>query len=74
MEFLHGFKFYDGHTQKRTINPNVNVDKNKADFCMAVGYTNQEKVCEYCGSKKYCDANREAAQQLKIDFINDDLY
>jgi len=58
-EFLEKRDFWNGHTQKRTINPNVNVDKNKFEFCQFIGYTAQDNVCEFCGSKKYCETNKE---------------
>ena len=43
------------YSNKRTISPNEYVDKNKIDYCTNGGYSNQEKVCDFCGSKKKCD-------------------
>lgn len=54
-DFLEGTRDEGDYTQKRLINPNNYVDQNKYDFCQTVGYSNQEKVCEFCGSKKYCE-------------------
>ena len=61
--FLQGTREDEYYTQKRTINPNNYVDQNKWEFCSTVGYTSQEKVCEFCGSKKYCEARKK--EQLK---------
>lgn len=53
--FLEGTRGEGDYTQKRLINPNNYVDQNKYGFCQTVGYSNQGKVCEFCGSKKYCE-------------------
>jgi len=54
-DFLEGNRNEEDYTQKRLINPNNYVDQNKYDFCQMVGYSAQEKVCHFCGSKKYCE-------------------
>lgn len=54
-DFLEGTRRDENYTQKRLITPNNYVDKNKHDFCHIGGYSNPEKVCEFCGSKKYCE-------------------
>lgn len=54
-DFLGGTRKEEDYSQKRLINPNNYVDQNKYDFCQMVGYSNQEKVCKFCGSKKYCE-------------------
>lgn len=54
-DFLEGNRKDEDYTQKRLINPNIYVDQNKYDFCQMGGYSAQEKVCEFCGSKKYCE-------------------
>lgn len=53
--FLMGERNEGDYTQKRMVSENIYVDKNKYDFCQMEGYTNQEKVCKFCGSKKYCE-------------------
>ena len=58
MDFLEGIRGEEDYTQKRTINPNKYVDENKYEYCQSVGYANQNKVCQFCGSKKYCDLNK----------------
>jgi site-specific DNA-cytosine methylase len=52
--FLDGTRKDDDYTQKRYLNPNEFVDKNKYEFCQMAGYTNDLGVCNFCGSKKYC--------------------
>lgn len=53
-------ELYEGtqNDPKRLINPNKYIDANKFDYCSMVGYGNQEKVCEFCGSKKYCQKQK----------------
>jgi site-specific DNA-cytosine methylase len=57
-DFLEGNRDEGNYTQKRLINPNNYVDQNKYGFCQTVGYSNQGKVCEFCGSKKYCKSKK----------------
>lgn len=54
-DFLEGTRKDSDYTQQRLINPNKYVDENKYEFCSLIGYNNQDKVCEFCGSKKYCE-------------------
>ena len=68
--FLNGTRKDEDYTQERTLNPNKYVDENKYEYCHSVGYSNQEKVCEFCGSKKYC-AMRKAHE---AKFENDELF
>lgn len=63
-DFLEGNRNEEDYTQKRLINPNNDVDQNKYDFCQMVGYSAQEKVCQFCGSKKYC--NKQKSINTKI--------
>lgn len=55
MDFL-GDSVYPGTKlpPKRTIKPNEYIDFNKFKYCKNIGYTSQEMVCIYCGSKDYC--------------------
>jgi len=71
--FLEDVREDDDYTQARLINPNNLVDQNKWEFCSTMGYTAQEKVCQFCGSKKYCEA-RKMEEIKKQIFKNDDLY
>lgn len=55
MDFLKG-NYWDDEEDlgKRYLNPNQHIDFNKWNYCEEVGYTNQAKVCQFCGSKKNC--------------------
>ena len=68
--FLNGTRKDEDYTQERTLNPNKYVDENKYEYCHSVGYSNPEKACEFCGSKKYC-AMRKAHE---AKFENDELF
>lgn len=54
-DFLEGVRGDEVYTQKRLIANNNYIDENKFKFCENVGYSNQIKVCEFCGSKNYCE-------------------
>ena len=45
---------------ERKLKPNIFVDSAKYNYCQNVGYTNQSKVCEYCGSKEFCQSQKKA--------------
>lgn len=54
-DFLNG-EYGEGYASgKRFLNPNEMVDENKYNYCQIVGYTDQDNVCKFCGSKKYCN-------------------
>lgn len=53
-DFLEENRDEENYSNKRLLNPNAFIDQNKFEFCQMVGYSNQDKVCEFCGSKKYC--------------------
>jgi len=58
--FLEGTREDKDYTGKRTVKSDPNVDRNKFEYCQIIGYSNQKKVCQFCGSKEYCK------QQIKI--------
>lgn len=67
-DFLEGTRNEDEYTKKRLVNPMAEVDENKYGYCKEIGYSNQEKVCEFCGSKKYCKKQEFEKRQLEIPF------
>lgn len=54
-DFLGGCRDESKYTGDRLIRSDDSVDVNKYGYCKNIGYSNQAKVCEYCGSKEYCD-------------------
>jgi site-specific DNA-cytosine methylase len=42
------------YTNKRLVKSKEEIDENKYQYCKNIGYSNQQKVCEFCGSKEYC--------------------
>ena len=67
-DFLEGTRDEANYTHKRLVKPKEEVDENKFMYCREVGYTNQEKVCEFCGSKAYCKLRKWNEKQQQIDF------
>lgn len=67
-DFLEGTRDEANYTHKRLVKPKEEVDENKFMYCREVGYTNQEKVCEFCGSKEYCKLRKWNEKQQQIDF------
>lgn len=73
--FLEGTRKDSDYTNHRTLNPNAYVDEAKFEFCHNIGYGNQEKVSEFCGSKKYCIARKAHEAQIAQDREdNEDLF
>ena len=70
-DFLEGTRDESKYTQKRIAKPKEEVDINKYGYCMDIGYSNPEKVCEFCGSKKYCKLQKVLQKnQREIIFEN----
>lgn len=53
-DFLEGKRDETKYTNKRLVKSKEEIDKNKYQYCNNIGYSNQQKVCEFCGSKEYC--------------------
>lgn len=58
---------YD-YTGKRLTKPNPVIDENKFNYCQTVGYTNQKKVCQFCGSKEFCKTHKNTQLTLWPEF------
>jgi hypothetical protein len=67
-DFLEGVRKDENYTQKRMIKSKPIVDEAKYNYCKEIGYSNKEKVCEYCGSKLYCKLQNFEKRQTKIIF------
>ena len=53
-DFLEGKRDETKYTNKRLVKSKEEIDENKYQYCKNIGYSNQQKVCEFCGSKEYC--------------------
>lgn len=67
-DFLEGTRHEAKYTQQRLVKPMPEIDENKFMYCREIGYANQEKVCEFCGSKQYCRLRKWNERQQKIEF------
>lgn len=74
-DFLEGTRDDSKYTNERKIGQEQCIDENKYNYCLHYGYSNQEKVCEHCGSKAYCEAMKRGdaiknfeARQTALDF------
>ena len=65
-DFLEGKRDESKYTKQRLINSDKNIDENKYAYCKNIGYSNQERVCEFCGSKKYCKKKEFEKRQLEL--------
>lgn len=70
-DFLEGVRKDENYTQKRIIDSKPDVDKAKYEYCQEFGYSNQSKVCEFCGSKRYCKLRELEKRQAMIKFVED---
>lgn len=67
-DFLEGKRDESTYTKQRLVKSKEEVDENKYLYCKNVGYTNQEKVCEFCGCKEYCKKRKFEERQKVINF------
>lgn len=58
-DFLEFSREDTDYSGKRIIKPNPLIDREKFLYCQNIGYSNQKKVCEFCGSKDYCNKNKD---------------
>lgn len=67
-DFLEGNRNETKYTNQRLVKSKTEVDENKFMYCKVVGYTNQAKVCEFCGSKDYCKLRKFNERQQELNF------
>lgn len=53
-DFLNGNINESNYTKTRIGKSKPEIEENKYMYCKEIGYSNQEKVCEYCHSREYC--------------------
>lgn len=67
-DFIEGNRDESTYTKQRLVKSKEEVDENKYLYCKNVGYTNQEKVCEFCGCAAYCKKRKFEERQQVINF------
>lgn len=70
-DLLNGTYSPDKYTGQRLISPNPRIDTNKVEYCHAVGYSDQETACKFCGSQKACKIYKFNMRQQNIDFTGE---
>lgn len=68
-DFLENNRDESTYTKQRIVKSKEEVDENKFMYCREIGYANQEKVCEFCGSKQYCKLRKWNEKQQEINFV-----
>ena len=73
-DFLEGVRDEANYTKQRLVNPKEEIDENKFMYCREIGYSNQAKVSEFCGSKEYCKLRKwnEKQQQIEFEKVNNE--
>lgn len=70
MDFLKNTRDESSYTKQRIEKPKQEIDENKFMYCREYGYSNQAKVCEFCGSSNYCKLRKFNERQSEIPFEN----